>query len=103
MAYHSIELRKTDIESAGWKHDINQAIEDNNDKKSNVIRGFMGLSVTILGMLFAALWFTIQDQDQKAIMQMMIAINKSDAEQTLKVDNRGCCFLHELTDAIFRK
>jgi mannitol/fructose-specific phosphotransferase system IIA component (Ntr-type) len=55
------------------------------DKKSNVIRGFMGLSVTILGMLFAALWFTIQDQDQKAIMQMMIAINKSDAEQTLKV------------------
>jgi hypothetical protein len=79
------QLRKTDIESAGWKHDINQAIEDNNDKKSNVIRGFMGLSVTILGMLFAALWFTIQDQDQKAIMQMMIAINKSDAEQTLKV------------------
>jgi hypothetical protein len=61
------------------------SLKDNNDKKSNVIRGFMGLSVTILGMLFAALWFTIQDQDQKAIMQMMIAINKSDAEQTLKV------------------
>lgn len=79
------QLRKTDIESAGWKHDINQAIEENNNKKSETIRAFLGLATTILGMLFAALWFTIQDQDQKSIMQMRIEIDSHSAEQIARV------------------
>ena len=67
------ELTDNKVKSASWSGDINAVIAENEEKKDRASRSVISMSITVLALLFAALWWSIQSSNDAVRKEFIIA------------------------------